>query len=382
MSVSAINLSIAIGQLVPSPAPSFIAEALESVEVSFSDDGPGAFQLSFRADRRRGYTSNYELLESPLLKPSNRVVLTVSVNGVPSVLMDGIITRQELVHQTEVGAATLAITGEDVSVLMDLVEYSIEYPAMGDAAIAALILVKYTMVGIVPAVVPTLSSLIPLAIERVPQQMATDRAHLTQLAAQNGYVFHVRPGPAYLTNTAYWGPPLRTGTPQPALSVDQGPETNVESLSFQYDALAPTLVAGFVQDVLTELDLPVVTLGSSATRLPPLASQPALPNNLPFVRYQQFVDTGLTAFQAYDYAQAVTDLSTDRVVTVQGRLNAVRYGGILKAPGLVGVRGAGASYDGNYYVKSVTHRIRNGDYTQDFTLTREGVGSLTSEVNP
>lgn len=382
MSVSGINLGLSIGQVVPSPAPRFIAETLQSAEVSVSDDGPSGFQLSFRADRTMGFTSNYELLSSPLLKPSNRVVLTVTLNGVPSVLMDGIITRQELVHDAELGAATLAITGEDVSVMMDLVEYSIEYPAMGDAEIAALILAKYTAFGVVPAVVPTLSSLIPLAIERVPQQLATDRQQLKQLAAQNGYVFYVQPGPFYLTNTAYWGPPIRTGALQHALSVDLGPETNVESISFQYDALAPTLVAGLVQDAITELDLPVVTLGSSATRLPPLASQPALPNNLPFVRYQQFVDTGLTALQAYDYAQAVTDLSTDRVVTVQGKLDALRYGNILRAPGLVGVRGVGSSYDGTYYVKSVTHRIRTGAYTQEFTLTREGIGSLTSEVLP
>lgn len=382
MSVAGINLGVSIGQVVPAPAPGFIVEALQGVEVTFSDDGPSAFQLSFRADRRPGFTSNYELLSSPLLKPSSRVVLTVTLNGVPSILMDGIITRQELIHDTSLGAATFAITGEDVSVMMDLVEYSIEYPAMGDAEIAALILAKYTVLGIVPAVVPTLSSLIPLAIERVPQQLATDRQHLKQLAAQNGYVFYVQPGPVYLSNTAYWGPPLRVGSPQHSLSVDQGPETNVEAISFQYDALAPTLVAGFVQDAITEFDLPVVTLGSSATRLPPLASQPALPNNLPFVRYQQFVDTGLTAFQAYDYAQAVTDLSTDRVVTVQGRLNAIRYGNILRAPGIVGVRGVGSSYDGNYYVKSVTHRIRTDEYSQEFTLTREGIGSLTSEVLP
>lgn len=382
MSVGSINLGLFIGQIVPSPAPRFIAETLQSAEVTVGDDGPSAFQLSFRADRTRGLTANYQLLSSQLLRPSNRVVLTVTLNGVPYVLMDGIITRQELVRDAEFGAATLAVTGEDVSVMMDLVEYSIEYPAMGDAEIAALILAKYTALGVVPMVVPTLSSLIPLAVERVPQQMATDRRHLKQLAAQNGYVFYVQPGPVYLTNMAYWGPPIRTGTPQHALSVDLGPETNVETISFQYDALAPTLVAGLVQDAITELTVPVVTLGSSASRLPPLASQPALPNNLPFVRYQQFVDTGLTAFQAYDYAQAVTDLSTDQVVVAQGQLDAVRYGNILKAPGVVGVRGAGSTYDGNYYVKSVSHRIRPNEYKQQFTLTREGTGSRTSEVLP
>ena len=45
-----------------------------------------------------------------------------------------------------------------------------------------------------------------------------------------------------------------------------------------------------------------------------------------------------------------------------------------------GVRGAGDAFDGLYYVKSVTHNIRRGEYKQDFTLTRNGVLSTVSTV--
>jgi len=48
----------------------------------------------------------------------------------------------------------------------------------------------------------------------------------------------------------------------------------------------------------------------------------------------------------------------------------------------VGVRGVGSTYDGLYYVQSVTHRIRPGSYKQSFTLTREGVGSTVPRVVP
>ena len=47
---------------------------------------------------------------------------------------------------------------------------------------------------------------------------------------------------------------------------------------------------------------------------------------------------------------------------------------MLKARGLVGVRGAGPAFDGLYYVKSVTHSIKRGEYKQSFTLTRERPG--------
>jgi hypothetical protein len=52
----------------------------------------------------------------------------------------------------------------------------------------------------------------------------------------------------------------------------------------------------------------------------------------------------------------------------------------LRARGVVGVRGAGLAYDGLYYVKSVTHNIKPGEYKQNFALSRDGLISLTPAV--
>jgi hypothetical protein len=71
--------------------------------------------------------------------------------------------------------------------------------------------------------------------------------------------------------------------------------------------------------------------------------------------------------------------STD-AVTGQGTLDVVRYGRILKARALVGVRGAGEAFNGLYYVKSVTHKISKGQYKQDFTLARNGLISTVPKV--
>ncbi|HWS52589.1 MAG TPA: hypothetical protein VN228_00570, partial [Pyrinomonadaceae bacterium] len=91
---------------------------------------------------------------------------------------------------------------------------------------------------------------------------------------------------------------------------------------------------------------------------------------------------GLELVEAFARAQATTDASTDNVVTATGELDALQYGDMLRARAIVGLRGVGFSYDGNYYVKSVTHDIRRGEYKQRFTLTREGTGSLTPLVRP
>ncbi|MCS6825339.1 MAG: hypothetical protein NZ553_01865, partial [Caldilinea sp.] len=86
--------------------------------------------------------------------------------------------------------------------------------------------------------------------------------------------------------------------------------------------------------------------------------------------------------QAFGRAQGVTDASVDRVLTATGELNALRYGGVLQARGVVGVRGAGYNYSGFYYVKRVTHKLSRGEYKQQFTLARDGVGALTPVVPP
>lgn len=60
----------------------------------------------------------------------------------------------------------------------------------------------------------------------------------------------------------------------------------------------------------------------------------------------------------------------------RGALDVLRYGRMLKARRLVGVRGAGVAYDGLYYVSSVT-TIRRGQFRQNFELTRNGLDSIT-----
>lgn len=378
MTIPGIQVALYLGRVLPDAAPDFITAALQQIEVTCSDSAPNGFQLTFRADRSAGLTSDYALLSSPLLQPFTRLALTVSISGTSTVLMDGFITHQELVYERGAGAASLVVTGEDVSVLMDLAELSFEYPELSDALIVEFVLAKYALVGVLPLVIPSLSDVAPLILERVPQQAATDRQFVQQLAQKHGYIFHVSPGPTLLVNRAYWGPPVRIGPLQPALSVDTGPGTNVESISFKYDALAPTLVRGMVQDRTLEIQVPIVTLFS--TRLPPLASDPPLPFNLPFVRSALYQGQQYDAVQAWDCAQATTNVAADKTVTVTGELSTLRYGCVLQAPGLVGVRGAGSTYDGKYYVQSVTHTLTLGDYRQRFTLTREGPGTTTSTV--
>ena len=376
-SISSLQVTLLIGRFVPTPAPPVIMEALQSIEVTQSERS--GFQISFLAQRRPVYSPEYDIQLTQLLTPGNRVIIIVTLNAIPRVLMDGLITHQQFAP-SNTGPATLTVTGQDISLAMDMFEVSMDYPPIGFDAIALLILTKYAGLGIVPTVIPPIAGSIPDRDEEgMITQRGTDRSYLQSLAAASDYVFFVRPGLAPLQNIAYWGPVSRIGLPQKALTVDAGPETNVESISFSYDGLAPVQVYGEVSDMETELTVPVATWASS--RLPPLASLPPLIVNQPFVRKQELAYEGASFAEAEALAQAITDQSLDSVVTADGTLDALRYGDILMAPGLVGVRGIGLSYDGYYMVKQVSHQISRGKYTQSFSLSREGLGSTTPLVS-
>jgi hypothetical protein len=379
MSVLGAHLALLIGPTVALPAPPLVSEALVSVEITHSDEGRSGFQLVFGVGRSGPFDIvDYPLLATPVLKPFNRVILILAFSGIPHVLMDGIITNQQLSPGAQPGTSTLTVTGEDVSVMMDLAEKSVEHPAQDETIIALMIIASYAQYGLIPVVIPPLVIDPPIPIERVPVQQGTDLQYLQQMAARHGYVFYVAPGPVPFTNTAYWGPPQRLGVPQRALTVGSGPDTNVESVNFRYDGLMPTLVSGSVQDRLTNQSMPVEILAS--LRLP-LSLMPAWLMNQPNVRKTQFRASGLNAMQAFARAQGIADAASD-VVIAEGEMDGLRYGGVLAARTLVGLRGAGFNYDGLYYVKRVSHVLRRGDYRQRFVLTREGVGATTPVVIP
>ncbi len=374
-----IHLSLLIGPTVALPAPPTMMEALCSVEVSHSDDRQSGFQIMFSIGRSGPLDLvDYPLVANPLLKPFNRVVIIVTFHGIPRVLMDGVITHLQMSPSDKPGGSTFTITGEDVSVMMDREEKSMQHPAQDETLIALKLITSYAQYGLIPIVVPPLVIDPPIPIERVPVQQATDLQYLKQMAARYAYVFYVKPGPAPMTNIGYWGPPERLGLPQPALTVNMGQATNVESFSVNNNALEPTLVTGQIQDRTTNRSVPVQTFASLR---PPLSAMPAWLVNQTNLRRRQYRESGLNAMQALARAQGITDASADSVVA-EGELDAVRYGTPLQARGLVGVRGAGYLHDGIWYVKRVTHTIKKESYRQKFTLARDGLGSITPAVMP
>ncbi|MEL6469510.1 MAG: hypothetical protein AAFQ74_07260 [Cyanobacteria bacterium J06623_4] len=379
MTLLGIRLTLLAGKTIPAPLPRALTESVASVEVTHSDEGRSGFQIVFQVGRDRANYLDYPHLRNDQLKPFSRVIVVVTLGPFPQVLMDGIITHQQLSPSNQSGGSTLTVTGEDVSIMMDREEKTVEHPAQPEKAIATKIIAQYAQYGLTPKIIPPPTLDTPNPADRIPTQQGTDLAYLKDMARRYDYMFYVSPGPLPGTNTAYWGPSIRQGIPQKALSYNLGPNTNIESLTFQNDALSPTVVAGKVQDRLTGLTLPVVSV---ASLLPALSGNPPDITSLLTVGRQAYRASGKNIVQAFAQAQAQADATSRDAVTAEGELNALKYGGILQARALVGLRGVGLSYSGNYYVKKVTHQITHETYKQKFSLAREGTGSAVPLVRP
>jgi hypothetical protein len=371
-----VHLTLMIGPGLPVPAPKVVIESLTSVQVN-SDKERTGFQLAFTLSKNSPLLTT--MIPAGYFDPIiTRVLIIATVNGVPNVLMDGMITRQELAPSSDPGKSTFTITGEDLSVVMDVVEMPfMRYPAMPLSVRVLTILAKYAVLGIVPVPIPEIPPVILPPTERIPTHSGTDRSYIRRLAHRCGYVFYVEPGPLPGMNIAYFGPDVRIPVPQPALNVNFDAHTNVESMSISLDGLAKKIIVYTIFDPATQkVPIPIPVPNLSVLR-PPLGARLTPPAKIEF--------PGFGANR--NPTEAVTEIlgmtfSASDAISASGSLDVLRYGRVLRSRQLVGVRGAGIAYDGLYYVQSVTHNLKNGEYKQNFSLSRDGLISLTPAVVP
>ena len=368
-------LTLMMGSFTASPVPQPVIDALTEVQVNTALGSQGGFQLKFTLGKQ---SSLQRMLASGFFDPRTRVIIAVTVNGSNEVLMDGIITKQDVAPSSASGKSTLTITGLDLTALMDFIDLTgIPYPALPLALIVEAILAKYLVLGIVPAAIPTLISLISNPLDNYPKQQGTDYAYISSLAQQVGAIFYLDPGPQPGISLAYWGPDLARmfGSAQPAVSIDFDATSNIDSLSFSYDGTLATQYVITIIEKNSKLPIPIPVPNIDILK-PRLSSQ-----SPPILKVTQISPSASDNPQEAALNAVGKMFDTADVISGSGQLDVLRYGRVFKARQLAEVRGAGSYYDGQYYVKSVTHNIKRGEYKQSFTLARGGVGSTVATVN-
>ncbi len=368
-------LTLMMGGFSASPVPEAVIDGLTSIQVTTTMGAQGGFQLKFTW----GKNSALEQLHAGgFFDPRQRVIIAVTVNGATEVLMDGIITKQDLAPSSSAGKSTFTVTGIDLTALMDFIDLTgIPYPAMPIFAIVELILAKYIPLGVMPVAIPPIIALIQNPIARFMKQDGTDYAYVNALAQKTGAVFYLDPGPTPGKSLAYWGPDLTKmfGGVQPAISINFDATSTLDSLSFSYDG---TIASNYLVTIIeqnTQLPIPIPLPSISLIKAPQAATAPTP------LKYTQLRPIANQDPMGAALAGLAALFETSDVVTASGQLDVIRYGQVFKARQLCAVRGGGNYYDGLYYVKSVTHDIKRGEYRQSFTLARGGIQSSVSTVS-
>ena len=377
---SDLTLTLMMGTTSARPVPRVVMEALTDVSVRIGSGGaqPSGFELKFATSKSSEITTR--LLPSGFFDPPHRVIIAATLRGRTSVLMDGVITAQDVVPSDEAGKSVLSIKGEDLTRMLDVIDLSgFPFPALPAEARVALMIAKYTPVyRIIPLVIPSILINIEDPLLNIPAQTGTDLTYINVLADRVGYTFYLQPGPQPGESYAYWGPKLRTAipflpTPTP-FAIDWDGRSNVESLQFSFDGFKKTQ---FV--VLIKLDNVPVPLPIPVPDITPLSPPLGLKSPMP-LKIEPL--TGLAGFTPIEAAAVALAKASDaaNVISGSGSLDVLRYGSILDARTIVRVHGAGITYDGDYFVDTVTHTIKPGSYKQSFTLVRNaliaGTGSL------
>ena len=342
--------------------------ALRELSVTSDESSGDGFQITFSVNK--GPDLDYDLLTSGDLESFNRISIGVQIGTLTEFLIDGVITHHQIDAGGDDNEATLVVTGKDVSVLLDTESKRMAHPGQSDSGIVEAILGDYSGMGIKPDV--TATSETPTDDERIPRQHETDLEYIKRLAERNGYVFYMEPKKSG-TSTAYWGPKKMTGEKQKALSTNMIASTNVESISFTLNSLAPVETEGKNLEAEKEEIVPIAP--ASSLNSPALSATPI-----------QARRRTLLSNTAKNNAATAATVATAEVTNApdpvggRGTLNTLRYGRALRARSIVGVRGAGKMFDGDYRVKKVTHTITKENYTQSFEISREGIGARGSGV--
>lgn len=359
-----VSLTLLIGPVAVSPAPVAVVEALESAQVTSAVGQRSGFQLVFSYSKTSPIATT--LLPAGFFDPLVRVILVATLNGVPTVLADGPIKRQDVVASAHPGENRLTITGEDITGYMDLIDFTgFPFPAMPPFARVAVMMAKYAMFGVIPLPIPSIYQSTDSPTEKYMHQQGTDYAYADKLAKEAGYEFYVTPGPAPGTNTAYWGPQVRVGVPQPALTIDMDHASNLETLSLSADGNAAVMPYAHVKIAGFSVPVPVPDVGILK---PPLAARPLVPTKVKLLETERMkMPDVLMALLA---GRGGAD-----PISATGSIDLTRYGRPIQARTLIGVRGAGMAYDGLWFVRSVTHALGRGSWKQSFQLSRDGLVS-------
>ena len=132
-----IKVAVRTGKTKPMLVNEKVINSIESIEVKNNTEGRDVFKITFKIGRRGNEDySDYNLIKNQFFKPYNRVQLTLIINSIEHILIDGFVTLQELNPSNSPRESSFSIFGEDISLIMDLEEKYVNHEDQSHSTIA------------------------------------------------------------------------------------------------------------------------------------------------------------------------------------------------------------------------------------------------------
>lgn len=353
----------------PLPAP--LLRALEGIEVECSVDRASILRLRFRL--RRNFMGDLDPPIIDIFRPNLPVSVAVAAGlPIPEVLLNGYVreVRQNAAGARE-GTTAEVVALDATATTMNLVEQPMPHPNLDPATIASIIFGRYAIRPFPLPTAPTRTALDTTTIQR-----GTDARMLREMARALAYECYLQPDPITGLDIGHFHPPLTSLPQQGVLSVDFGTATNLQDFTTGYDGLAATSAISVGVDPSTGVPMPAPAMASAQ---PPEGLEPTLFRAIPPPVTRPTARDAANPAELFRQNQAIVDRSS-RSLTASGRVDAIKYGRVLR-PGLpVLVRGAGRAMSGKWYVTAVNHSISTAAWTQSFQASRNAVGLTGTEV--
>jgi len=274
-------------------------------------------------------------------------------------IMRGFIRDVRTELPQDIGSARVIVTAQDESFELDRDQvrkvWSSQQESVSDDGIADEIARKFDL---------TIDVDQGLRHETMEQD-ATDIRFLRERAEANGFEVFVREG------VLHFHRPRFGNREQPTILIHAGSSTNCLDFQVHQDGHRPDAVR-MIRAAERGTDPDLIEYGPDLDLLGTTAANSENMGLTPFVWTMPQV-RGASRAEATARTQAVANEQSLKIVA-DGELDGALYQDVLLTSEPVSVDGSGPTYDGTYYVDTVTHTFSSDGYRQRFRLVRNATG--------
>jgi phage protein D len=308
---------------------------------------------------------SWAYVDDPRFQVWKRVTVEAGYPGAVETVIDGYVTHVEAFLSGD-QEPYLEVAGMDATALMDLEDKQAAWPNKKDHEIAKEVFGAY---GLSPDVEDTLAQH-GEAVSTVLQS-ETDIRFLRRLAARNGFECHVKGTRGFFRSPNLQDPPQKT------VALGSGDDASLIGLTARVDGTPATAPEVRRVDPIEKQE-EIKRLAETPRRRLGARTLAELRAGLPDGRVLLRRQAPASVTEMESRLRGAYEGAT-RFVVVEGEIDARAYRAVLRARGLVTVKGIGERYSGLYYVTRVRHAFTADGYTQRFEAWRNGLGPTGDE---